>query len=176
MKSGERNEVIKPTSIVRALELAVDNRNNALPAPTFTFSTQETQLNGDKEQLVTIFEHIIQNAQEATSDNGLVTVSIKTSEDNTIIKISDSGTGMSQEFIKQRLFKPFDTTKGLAGMGIGVFESRQYIIALGGTIEVTSEEDCGSEFTITLPSYIVSNTERAPEPPATEAAADIARN
>ena len=83
---------------------------------------------------------------------------------------------MSQEFIKQRLFKPFDTTKGLAGMGIGVFESRQYIIALGGTLEVISKEDCGSEFTITLPSYIVSNRHRAPESLATEAATDIARD
>lgn len=179
MKSGERNEVVKPTSITRALELAVSNRSNALPAPTFNLNTQEaqeTQLNGDKEQLVTIFEHIIQNAQEATSDTGLVAVSINATENNTVIKISDSGAGMSQEFIRQRLFKPFDTTKGLAGMGIGVFESRQYIIALGGKLEVISKEDSGSEFTITLPSYIVSNRERAPEPPANEAAVDIARN
>lgn len=157
MKSGDRNDVIEPVLISEALKLAIDNRNNILPIPCLKLGQSETELNGDKQQLVTIFEHMIQNAQEATADTGTVEVSMESSSKNTIVKITDSGSGMSSQFIKQRLFKPFDTTKGLAGMGIGVFESRQTISALGGVLEVKSTEGSGSEFTITLPSYIVSD-------------------
>ena len=59
---------------------------------------------------------------------------------------------MSAEFIRERLFKPFESTKS-AGMGIGAFESREYIHELGGRLEVSSEPAQGSVFTITLPLY-----------------------
>jgi signal transduction histidine kinase len=58
---------------------------------------------------------------------------------------------MSTEFIKTRLFKPFDTTKGNAGMGIGVYEAKQFIESIAGTIKVTSRENQGSIFDIRLP-------------------------
>ncbi len=67
------------------------------------------------------------------------------------ITIADTGHGMSEKFIKTRLFKPFDTTKGNAGMGIGVYESREIISELGGSIRVVSEPGKGTEFTITIP-------------------------
>jgi signal transduction histidine kinase len=57
---------------------------------------------------------------------------------------------MSEEFIRERLFKPFESTKS-AGMGIGVFESQEYIQELGGVLEVRSVPAQGSTFTITLP-------------------------
>jgi signal transduction histidine kinase len=57
---------------------------------------------------------------------------------------------MTEEFIRERLFKPFESTKS-AGMGIGVFESREYIQELGGVLEVTSVPSQGSTFTIMLP-------------------------
>jgi len=57
---------------------------------------------------------------------------------------------MSQEFIRDRLFKPFETTKS-AGMGVGVFESREYIQQLGGRLDAASREGAGTTFTITLP-------------------------
>jgi signal transduction histidine kinase len=57
---------------------------------------------------------------------------------------------MSEEFIRERLFKPFESTKS-AGMGIGVFESQEYIQELGGVLEVTSVPAQGSTFTIMLP-------------------------
>ena len=58
---------------------------------------------------------------------------------------------MSEEFINTRLFKPFDTTKGNAGMGIGVYEAKQFIEGLGGVMQVTSFEDEGSIFQLTIP-------------------------
>ena len=62
---------------------------------------------------------------------------------------------MSESFIRDKLFKPFESTKGLTGMGIGAFESREYVRQLGGDISVISEEGKGSCFTIRLP---LSNT------------------
>jgi signal transduction histidine kinase len=73
--------------------------------------------------------------------------------------VADTGAGMSEEFIRERLFKPFESTKP-AGMGIGVFESREYIHELGGALALTSVPAQGSTFTVTLPLYREAN-ERA---------------
>jgi signal transduction histidine kinase len=58
--------------------------------------------------------------------------------------------GMSAEFVRDALFKPFESTKR-TGMGIGTYESREYIRELGGKMEVHSEVDKGSRFEIVLP-------------------------
>ena len=58
---------------------------------------------------------------------------------------------MDTKFIAERLFKPFDTTKGNAGMGIGVYEARDYIVKHSGSCDVESKVGVGTTFTITLP-------------------------
>lgn len=55
---------------------------------------------------------------------------------------------MDQDFIDTRLFKPFDTTKGNAGMGIGAYDAKTYIESIGGKISVQSEPGKGSCFTL----------------------------
>jgi len=71
------------------------------------------------------------------------------------VEITDTGEGMTEEFIRERLFKPFDSTKS-AGMGIGVFESREYITELGGALEVTSQPTLGTTFKVVLPLHRVA--------------------
>ena len=66
--------------------------------------------------------------------------------------VTDTGHGMSSEFIRDRLFKPFQTTKQ-AGMGIGAFESFQYVQELGGKIDVQSQQNQGTSVTIMLPLF-----------------------
>jgi C4-dicarboxylate-specific signal transduction histidine kinase len=56
---------------------------------------------------------------------------------------------MSEDFIQEKLFKPFESTKS-AGMGIGAFESREYIHELGGRLEVASRQSIGTTFRIML--------------------------
>jgi len=73
-------------------------------------------------------------------------------DDSAIIEVKDSGHGMSEEFIRERLFKPFESTKS-AGMGIGVFESREYIRELGGQLEVVSSQPGGTIFHVILPLH-----------------------
>ena len=69
-----------------------------------------------------------------------------------VIEVLDSGTGMSPEFIRTRLFKPFDSTKS-GGFGIGAYEARELIRAMRGRLDVESCEGLGSRFTIHLPLY-----------------------
>jgi signal transduction histidine kinase len=64
--------------------------------------------------------------------------------------VIDNGKGMSPSFIREQLFKPFSSTKD-GGFGIGAFEARALIAAMGGRIEVASREGKGSRFTIILP-------------------------
>jgi len=105
----------------------------------------------EKEQLTAILGHLVQNAQEATDDKGSVTIELSKTKAIIEIKITDSGCGMDEKFIQQRLFRPFDTTKGNAGMGIGVYEAQQYITQQSGQIHVDSQLGQGTTFLITLP-------------------------
>ena len=93
----------------------------------------------------------MQNAQEATPAEGRVDVMVRRNGEQAVLEVRDTGCGMDAEFIRLRLFRPFDTTKGNAGMGIGVFESREVIRGLGGEISVESIPGSGTVFTVTLP-------------------------
>ncbi|PPC90883.1 MAG: PEP-CTERM system histidine kinase PrsK [Methylobacter sp.] len=109
------------------------------------------EINGEQHKLTAILGHLAQNAQEATDDDGEVKIELTQDDDYAVIKIIDTGVGMDEKFIAERLFKPFDTTKGNAGMGIGVYEARDYIVKHHGDISVISKPDAGSTFTIRLP-------------------------
>src|SRR5690606_25695918 len=100
-----------------------------------------------------VFNHLLQNAQEATPPQGTITVRLACGRGRVRIDIEDTGRGMDDSFIRDRLFRPFESTKGLTGMGIGAFESREYIRQLGGDITVASTPGTGSVFHVTLPLY-----------------------
>ena len=123
-----------------------------LPTPELEVS-DEKQLVVDEEKFSNVMYHLISNAQQATEDDGFVKIQIDKSVDDKrlIIKIIDNGIGMSQEFIQSRLFKPFDTTKGNAGMGIGAYDAKNFMEKVGGHLDVQSKEQKGTTFTLTLP-------------------------
>ena len=98
-----------------------------------------------------VFEHLIRNAQDATQDDGRVDVTASTTADTAFVAISDTGAGMSPEFIRLRLFRPFDSTKGSDSMGIGAYQAREYLRSLGGQLEVTSTTGEGTTFEARLP-------------------------
>ena len=105
----------------------------------------------DEERFSSVMNHLIQNAQEATPEDGWVKVTLVIQEDHINIVVSDNGCGMSEHFIKNRLFKPFDTTKGNAGMGIGVFEAKQFFESVAGNLAVESVEGQGTKMIIRIP-------------------------
>ena len=107
---------------------------------------------GHEERLERIIGHIVQNAFDATDPSGRVWLRLDRATGQARVVVGDTGQGMSQDFIRDRLFKPFQTTKQ-AGMGIGAYESFQYVQELGGKIEVDSEVGLGTTVTVLLPMF-----------------------
>ncbi len=154
LRSGERNTEERSFRLDEMLGEIIEQCKLRDPAPTFITEARDESLtlNCDKDRLQTVFGHLIQNAQDATQKDGEVRVSVGSSPESIIVEIQDTGAGMDDEFIRSRLFKPFDSTKGLTGMGIGAFESREFIRSLGGDIQVTSTPGVGSLFKVYIPS------------------------
>ncbi len=98
-----------------------------------------------------VFVHLIHNAQDATPATGFIDVDVRKEGGVVMIAIEDNGEGMDDDFLRDRLFRPFDTTKTGKGMGIGVYQVRDYIQTLGGTLSVESTLGEGTTFTVTLP-------------------------
>ena len=129
----------------------IEKRSVESPVPEFVANGEDIYVKADEDKFLSVLEHLIQNAQEATADNGFVKVSVCRDNSDIIINIEDDGCGMTDDFIQNHLFKPFDTTKGNAGMGIGVYESRDIIRNMQGRIEVQSNINEGTTFSIHLP-------------------------
>ena len=136
--------------IERLLRQAVAMKGGFEPQPVLTVADPGLTVRADWERLERVVGHLIQNAIEATARDGRVEIGLVRRGESVLIRITDNGEGMSEEFIRERLFKPFESTKS-AGMGIGAFESQEYIEELGGTLDVTSEPGQGSTFIIILP-------------------------
>jgi putative PEP-CTERM system histidine kinase len=106
---------------------------------------------GHADQLEHVIGHLVQNAIDATGGSGEVTVLLRRENEAAVIEVTDNGVGMTPEFVRDRLFRPFQTTKN-AGMGVGVYESSQYVTELGGRIMVESVPDAGTRVRVVLPT------------------------
>jgi putative PEP-CTERM system histidine kinase len=118
--------------------------------PTLDLGDAGMQVRADRERLTRAIGHLLQNALEATPASGQVTLRAFAAAGHAVIEVTDTGSGMDDEFIRNRLFQPFDSTKG-AGMGIGAYECRETIRALGGQMEVESRPGSGTRFRVSLP-------------------------
>jgi putative PEP-CTERM system histidine kinase len=103
------------------------------------------------ERLGLVLEHVIRNAQDATASDGRVEVELRRTAQHAIIEVRDTGRGMDAAFIRERLFRPFDSTKGSQGMGIGAFQTREFVRMAGGEVHVESGIGKGTRFLISLP-------------------------
>lgn len=104
------------------------------------------------DRLARVLGHLVQNAFDATPASGRVWMSVERENERAKIVVGDTGHGMTAEFVQTRLFKPFHTTKQ-SGMGIGAYESDQYIRELGGRIGVDSEAGRGTVISVYLPLF-----------------------
>ena len=111
---------------------------------------------GHEDRVERVIGHLVQNALDATEKEGEVWVDLARQEAYARVLVGDSGHGMSPEFLRERLFKPFQTTKQ-SGMGIGAYESFQYVTELGGKISVESEVDVGTRVSLLLPLFDVNS-------------------
>ncbi len=111
----------------------------------------DAAVEADRDKLLTVIGNVVNNAIEAIPEGGHVQLRCHRESDRVILEIRDDGVGMDEEFIRTRLFKPFETTKGIEGMGIGMYETKEYLESLGGHVEVESRPGHGTTVRLHLP-------------------------
>ena len=145
----------QPSALVKqALNDILNVHQHSSPTIDFTCDPgidEQTKVAIDQSKLSTALNHLVQNALESTPDSGKVALRATLNGDQLNVIVQDSGFGMSKAFIETQLFSPFESTKGLTGMGIGAYQSREIIKAAGGNLAVDSTLGEGSIFTVTLP-------------------------
>ena len=151
LRSGTEPAEQQDFELTELLEIVIAESRHREPAPKLILDESNFTLTCDRDRLQTVFGHLVQNAQEATDKNGVVTLRLLRDHGGAVVEVKDTGVGMDEDFIRHRLFKPFDSTKGLTGMGIGAFESRDFIHSLGGNIHVQSKPGSGSVFRVYIP-------------------------
>jgi putative PEP-CTERM system histidine kinase len=105
----------------------------------------------EHQELASVLLHLVRNAQDSTPTDGRIRLGLSRHEHEIVITVSDTGVGMDAVFIRDRLFRPFDSTKGDAGMGIGAFQARHIVRLAGGELDVNSEPGVGTTFAVRLP-------------------------
>jgi len=103
------------------------------------------------DHLLRVIEHVIRNGQDATAHTGSINVDVRRAGQQAVIEVADTGAGMDREFVRTRLFRPFNTTKGTRGFGIGAYDTREFVRNLGGSVDVDTAPGKGTKFTIRLP-------------------------
>ena len=131
---------------------AIDNCAGKQPVPTFDLNGVNALLAVDAEQFTMVLTHLLRNAQDATPPDGNIDLTVREIAGQVAIDIRDTGSGMTREFIRDRLFKPFDSTKGAQGMGIGAYQAREFARKYGGELRVQSVVSQGTTITISLNS------------------------
>jgi putative PEP-CTERM system histidine kinase len=106
----------------------------------------------DQTQIEKVFQNLVLNALEAMPEGGILSINTESDKESSLVrlKISDTGSGMSKDFIRNSLFKPFQTTKK-KGLGIGLIQCKEIVEMHKGRISVESEEGKGATFTLELP-------------------------
>lgn len=109
----------------------------------------------EADRIEKVFENLIINAIEAMgAKNGKLSIEAGAMQTGEVFfRVSDTGPGMSDEFQRVKLFRPFATTKK-SGIGLGLYTCREIVQAHGGHIDVESKRGSGATFRVVLPSEL----------------------
>jgi putative PEP-CTERM system histidine kinase len=129
---------------------ALANLNGTLDTDLVTKFDQIPKISADPQQLQSVFTNLLLNARDAVGINGRITVQTVRQGEWIALSVSDNGCGMTEQFIKNSLFRPFRSTKK-KGLGIGMFQSKTIVEAHHGKIHVESELGVGTTFRVMLP-------------------------
>ncbi|HEV2704744.1 MAG TPA: ATP-binding protein [Pyrinomonadaceae bacterium] len=130
------------------IDLVIDVRTKALAR-------------GDGSELREVLVNMVFNAVDAMPSGGRLTLSAEDAGDRVRLSVGDTGMGMSPE-VRSRIFDPFYTTKGRAGLGLGLAVSYGIIRRHEGEVEVETEVGRGTTFRITLPRVAAEENEQKP--------------
>jgi signal transduction histidine kinase len=151
---GGRNEQVANIDVGKILNETVNAMKADLPTIAMECQKNTIIVRANRDRFSSVVGHIIQNARDATPPDGRIVVRLRENGENALIEIEDNGSGMDDTFIRERLFRPFETTKGKSGMGIGAYETREFIRSLGGEVAVFSRLGHGTIFRLHIPRYI----------------------
>jgi len=157
LKAKDERRVLSPVSLTTLVAAAVERCSDRRPIPTYSPVVDHVAVRADPERLGAVLEHVIRNAQDASGPEQAVEVSTTVAGNEAMVTVVDVGSGMSPEFVRERLFRPFDSTKGSKGMGIGAYQTREYVRMLGGDVKVQSSPGNGTKFSITLPCVALTD-------------------
>ena len=136
------------------LNQLVEEALNRIAVPPDINVTRELQpvpeVSADRDQLQSVVTNLVINAREAVGAGGRIRVRTERLDGRVVFSVTDNGCGMSPAFIRESLFKPFQSTKK-KGLGIGLFQSRAIVQAHGGGMHVESETGKGTTFAVHLP-------------------------
>ena len=151
-KTPETPKVIELGPVLRRL---VDQRRAAEAPVVLELRADGLAVAVEEDRLRAVVDHLVQNAVEAVDGDGRVVVRLVDEGDMAVVEVEDNGCGMDPDFVRDRLFQPFRTTKG-TGYGIGAYESREFARALGGRLEVVSQPGQGTVMRMALPTVRVA--------------------
>ncbi|MFZ0788865.1 MAG: XrtA/PEP-CTERM system histidine kinase PrsK [Chromatiaceae bacterium] len=158
LRSPDQRAASARVDLIALVEDAVRLRSVQEPVPKLERPADECLfVRADADRLGAIVAHVIQNAQEATPSDGRVIVRVGRLDDHAAIDVEDTGSGMDADFVRERLFKPFDSTKGLTGMGVGAYDARELVSSLGGRVIVDSEPGRGTRFRMLIPVEVTES-------------------
>jgi putative PEP-CTERM system histidine kinase len=161
LRSAVPTETERCVAVRPLVERAVAERAIQEPVPMLRDAgAADAHICVDPERFSSVLRNIIQNAQESTEKQGRVEVTLGADAESVTIEVDDDGCGMDEAFIRERLFRPFDSTKGLAGMGIGAHECKALVALSGGRVDVKSEPGQGTCFRIELPRALPAVAEQ----------------
>ena len=150
LKRGEAESRAKSTDVNFLVAAAVDRCAGKKPVPNLQMDASGVELTVNAEEFTMVITHLLRNAQDATPPGGNIDVVLEANDNRLLIMIEDTGCGMSAQFVRDRLFRPFDSTKGVQGMGIGAYQAREFARKLGGELKVFSEVGKGTRVTMSL--------------------------
>ncbi|MBA2351513.1 MAG: PEP-CTERM system histidine kinase PrsK [Burkholderiales bacterium] len=155
LRRGQSAERPQPMALDAALAGVIAGKAGLRPVPILTAAPAGLLIVAVSERLQRVIGHLVQNAIEATPETGEVNVCAYARDGFAIVEVSDTGCGMSGQFLRTRLFKPFESAKAVGlGMGLGAYEAHEYMRECGGRIEVDSVSGKGSTFRVLLPLYV----------------------
>jgi len=152
LRSGrDPRQKLAEVNVCEVLEEVAQTMSAGSPVPRVDCQATGLLVRADRDRFGAVIGHVVRNAQDATPDDGIVIVRLFKQHDQAVIEVQDNGAGMEEAFMRERLFKPFESTKGGSGMGIGAYETRDYIRGLGGDVEVISRVNQGTTFRMRIP-------------------------
>lgn len=152
LRDSAQSPELQPVDLLATATKVLERCANRSPVPALAATVPgPVHVRADAARLASALEHLLRNAQDACASSDRIELAIGALDGQAQVVVRDSGAGMSAAFVRERLFRPFDSTKGAKGMGIGAYQVREYVQGIGGTVDVRSRPGQGTEFEIRLP-------------------------